>query len=701
MLLSIGMIVKNEEKYLRRVLEAMKPILEQLDSELIIADTGSTDETVNIAKEFTDKVFSYKWCNDFSAARNSTLKRARGAWFMAVDGDEVFEDASPLIEFFKSGEYKKYNSATFVQRNYSDKELKNSTDFNAPRLTKLTKSTCYVNAIHERLTTFSEPIKILPLIAGHFGYITRNNVEFVKQKGERNLELLFPQLEADPKDYFCLYNICQSYWLMDDYDNALKYCDEALKYAKEQNKFIQYSIYCSMAGIYFQMGKTEQTRIAVDDFFNSKTKDTGILATDLEMYYFKAECCFKQSKYEESITPYKEYLKLFHEYRRGLHRTLDTMHHSINFIDDSSLRHAIFNLIHSYIYINEYDAAINETAAVFSLLAAESSSRPNKTRLSDESNGLSEIYKNTEETHLELFQNILEDLINIEKCRPVILKEFYSVGISETSYSRFMKLRYEFDESSLSAESVQSFLEESGDLNPIYADAIYFALYAGVPVQILAQKLDTFDLGKNLFCSPYLHAKDLAEVIFGLYERSLDKPEECDANVNLWLSSLYLWALTSQNLQEAHVEALFSAYGKASFAYLSEVFKANILSEENAALIPKPLRTGFYCYLAADSLEKGQTAQYLKYLKTALNIEHGLKNSVALLRDRLQKKLELENANRSKFEMYAISVKNNISLFIAKGDTANALKIINSYDEICPGDPDIAALRTKIISVIK
>ncbi|MBQ8841096.1 MAG: glycosyltransferase, partial [Ruminiclostridium sp.] len=89
MLLTIGMIVKNEEKYLEQCLNGIKPILEQVDSELIIADTGSTDRTVEIAKKFTDNVFYFEWIKDFSAARNSTLEKAKGEWFMFVDGDEV------------------------------------------------------------------------------------------------------------------------------------------------------------------------------------------------------------------------------------------------------------------------------------------------------------------------------------------------------------------------------------------------------------------------------------------------------------------------------------------------------------------------------------------------------------------------------------------------------------------------------------
>ena len=130
MLLTIGMIVKNEEKYLRQCLTALQPILNSIDSELIIVDTGSTDSTVEIAREFTDKVLFFEWVNDFSAARNYGLERAQGEWFMAVDADEIFMGCDDIIGFFRSGEYRDYNSASFSVRNYSD--IKNDGQYSPP-----------------------------------------------------------------------------------------------------------------------------------------------------------------------------------------------------------------------------------------------------------------------------------------------------------------------------------------------------------------------------------------------------------------------------------------------------------------------------------------------------------------------------------------------------------------------------------------
>ncbi len=65
---------------------------------MIIADTGSTDNTAAIAREFTDNVYQIEWRGDFGWARNTTLERSRGKWFMFLDADEIFQDVSEIIE---------------------------------------------------------------------------------------------------------------------------------------------------------------------------------------------------------------------------------------------------------------------------------------------------------------------------------------------------------------------------------------------------------------------------------------------------------------------------------------------------------------------------------------------------------------------------------------------------------------------------
>ncbi len=83
--LSLCMIVKDEEALLPQCLESVHGFVD----EMIVVDTGSADRTVDIARAFGARVYSFDWCDDFSAARNESLKYARGEWILVLDADEV------------------------------------------------------------------------------------------------------------------------------------------------------------------------------------------------------------------------------------------------------------------------------------------------------------------------------------------------------------------------------------------------------------------------------------------------------------------------------------------------------------------------------------------------------------------------------------------------------------------------------------
>src|SRR5207253_10332123 len=76
--LSLCMIVKNEERFLRNCLESVKDIVD----EMVIVDTGSTDSTPDIAREYGAKVIPHVWKDDFSEARNVSLDHAEGDWVL-------------------------------------------------------------------------------------------------------------------------------------------------------------------------------------------------------------------------------------------------------------------------------------------------------------------------------------------------------------------------------------------------------------------------------------------------------------------------------------------------------------------------------------------------------------------------------------------------------------------------------------------
>ncbi|MEH1999868.1 MAG: glycosyltransferase [Nostoc sp.] len=89
MKLSLCMIVKNEAATLAKCLNSVRKVVD----EMVVLDTGSIDRTPNIAQQLGAKVHHFKWCNDFSAARNAALKYVSGDWILVLDADETLTAA--------------------------------------------------------------------------------------------------------------------------------------------------------------------------------------------------------------------------------------------------------------------------------------------------------------------------------------------------------------------------------------------------------------------------------------------------------------------------------------------------------------------------------------------------------------------------------------------------------------------------------
>lgn len=85
--ISLCMIVKNEEKVLARCLDSFADIMD----EIIIVDTGSTDNTKDIALKYTDNVYDFKWTGDFSEARNFASSKASMEYIYTADADEYLD----------------------------------------------------------------------------------------------------------------------------------------------------------------------------------------------------------------------------------------------------------------------------------------------------------------------------------------------------------------------------------------------------------------------------------------------------------------------------------------------------------------------------------------------------------------------------------------------------------------------------------
>lgn len=200
-LLSIGMIVKNEINTLQRCLDSLKPLREAIPCELVIADTGSTDGTRELAAQYADVLFDFPWCNDFAAARNAVMDRCTGQWYFSLDADEYLDqDIHQLISFLKRPP-SDISLALLYLRNYNNYQSTDSySDVLVCRLARLNTGVRYRGSVHEYwplIGTAKSCLVADQVLLHHTGY-AYPSAEARQKKLKRNMILLEGELKKEP-----------------------------------------------------------------------------------------------------------------------------------------------------------------------------------------------------------------------------------------------------------------------------------------------------------------------------------------------------------------------------------------------------------------------------------------------------------------------------------------------------------------------
>ncbi|MBP1157800.1 MULTISPECIES: glycosyltransferase [unclassified Paenibacillus] len=223
--ISLCMIVKNEEKHLNKCLESVKEIVD----EIIIVDTGSSDGTLEIAKEYNAKIYHFEWVDSFAAARNYSIKQASSDYILHLDADEYIEPGADIQKDMESG------------KDYYLMKIKNSIStggaftHTAVRLFKNNKNFYYQNRLHEQLNIHDEVNEFTSgeanSIIHHVGY--SNDIMIEKNKADRNLPLMLKEVEENPTGYN-LYNMGKAYIAKDNYAEALPYFTRAYPLSRDR-----------------------------------------------------------------------------------------------------------------------------------------------------------------------------------------------------------------------------------------------------------------------------------------------------------------------------------------------------------------------------------------------------------------------------------------------------------------------------------
>ncbi len=221
--LTISLLASNRISTLERCLDSLKPLLLQVPAELIIVFTGTDIRIRQVAQRYTNQIIPFTWCDNFSAARNTGLKHAKGEWFLYLDDDEWFDDVTEICEFFRSGEYQHYNFAAYVQRNYLNQEGSRHVDAVVYRMARRHSGLYFEGSIHEELRPYLLPCKLFQSYVHHYGYI-KNTAEKRGSKALRNIPLLLKEIEKQPNHTKNYVQLAQEYCTQEQWDQAEDLC---------------------------------------------------------------------------------------------------------------------------------------------------------------------------------------------------------------------------------------------------------------------------------------------------------------------------------------------------------------------------------------------------------------------------------------------------------------------------------------------
>ncbi|WP_040328485.1 tetratricopeptide repeat-containing glycosyltransferase family 2 protein [Clostridium ihumii] len=224
-MLSLCMIVKDEEIYIEKCLRSVNKMVD----EIIIVDTGSKDKTKEIALKYTDKVYDFKWCDDFARARNFSLSKSLNDWILVLDADEFICDINvEEIENFCVSLNNNKTGRIKIQSTYEDiYGVKKSTE----KISRIFNKNYfkYEGIIHEQLVHKNKDNyshEDVPITVEHLGYT--KDILYNKNKVERNIKLLNKAINYTNGDPYLYYQLGKSYFIDRNYNESYKHFEKAI-----------------------------------------------------------------------------------------------------------------------------------------------------------------------------------------------------------------------------------------------------------------------------------------------------------------------------------------------------------------------------------------------------------------------------------------------------------------------------------------
>lgn len=299
------MIVKNEEEFIEQCLKSIHNLVD----ELIIINTGSTDQTVEICKKFNATIYSYQWNNHFADARNFGLSMATGEWILWLDADEELETSKIhlMIDIIS-----KTDASMFFMPiiNYYGDTLPVKKEqahlYHQPRLFRNNLGVKFYNRIHESPefpeqddSTYKSEILEVPI--HHYGYIKEVTVK--RNKSRRNLELLMEEYQKTNHSPWIEYHLASEFYRNKEYSIAFTYINESILSFLLKGLKPPAILYRLKYGILYETN-------SIDGAWQSIDKVLLLYPDYVDLHFIKGLILFHKKRYLEALDSFEKCLEL-------------------------------------------------------------------------------------------------------------------------------------------------------------------------------------------------------------------------------------------------------------------------------------------------------------------------------------------------------------------------------------------------------
>ena len=664
--LTISLLVSDRRDTLKRCLDSIVPLLNAVDSELIIVFTGKDQETLEIARQYTSHIIPFTWCDDFAKARNAGLTEANGEWFLYLDDDEWFEDTTEIIRFFKSGEYREYESATYIQRNYDDWEGRSYNDAQVGRMCHLTPDIRFVSPIHEGLYPFEDPRKMLQSYVHHYGYVESGSASEGRKKFERNTALLRKVYEENPTAHICM-QLAQEYRYVNEEETAIEYCREGLRLAEKEERIHIYEMWMQvhLPVMLSSIGKKEEAVEAGEKLLLSpRLLEVG----QAHIYSILSTLCWDLQRCREGI----RHVRNFHKTMRYLERHPEKAERQTG---------------GSVTYTTAWEHAMPAYVAGVFFAAELKDFKQMKEILSwmpwDREKLVSKHY-----TQLDKLK------VGDEEQKKEVL-DGYSRLQTNNPYVSLQKA-FHAEEKHLSAK----------------AEKYYAACARNCPSGFMHQIVEM--AGRNGFSlTPLL--EHISSETWQAYVKTLaEQMEASDMPVLLerlcplmtdypiyagWLEQNLLEKLLSQGMTEMEqLLELLKRYCGSVRREADTLYKEEILAVPDYYALPSRYKFVFTAEKVLEALELGRYKECIKLLRNAIRTYPQMSGAISCLSDYMEEKLkEPPQQISEEFKVLGNQVKQVLNGLVANGQWGEAYGVAEQLLALLPGDLEVLKLKQEIM----